>query len=60
MIPDEAVEAAAREDAAAEVARAFANRESNLRALVVRAAGVDPELAGQVGYAIGYRKPTSA
>ena len=49
MIPDEAVEAAAR-DASMEVARAFANREANIRALVVRAAGVDPELAERLGY----------
>ena len=49
MIPAEAVEAA---DAAADVARAFANREASKLALVARVAGVDPEVAARLGYGL--------
>jgi hypothetical protein len=36
--------------ARADVQRAFDNREENMRALVVRASGVDPEVARSLGY----------
>jgi hypothetical protein len=39
-----------RRDASADVAAAFANREANMRILVARAAGVDPDIARQLGY----------
>lgn len=39
-----------RRDASAEVAAAFANVESTKRKLVARAAGVDPEVARELGY----------
>jgi len=36
--------------ASEEVAAAFANRESTLRKLIARAAGVDPVIAEELGY----------
>jgi len=39
--------------ASEEVAAAFANRESNMRSLVARVAGVDPEIARRLGYGLG-------